>query len=53
MIPGGGSRLTEQQMLDQKRAIDSHRKAQAILRRRHAAKQAIARITAANQRASA
>lgn len=53
MIPGGKAhRMTEAQMLARKRQTDEHRKAQAILRRRYEAAQAITRIVNANRRAS-
>jgi hypothetical protein len=38
---------TEDQLLAHKRSVDAHRRAQAVLRRRHAAKSAIALIAGA------
>lgn len=46
------SARSEEQWLTRQRRIDAERRAQAILRRRHATKQAVALIVAAKQKAA-
>lgn len=52
MMPGGVRRPSEGDLLAHTSAVRAERKAQAILRRQHAAREAIAKIIAAPRRES-